>query len=162
MNSKFYKIFRLISFWGLTIGLPISCTPDSFFEQEIILDSARWPYDNPIRFTWQINDTANTYDLQLQVDHLREMDFRNCYVKIITEFPDASLTNQILSMELYDSSGKAYGKCDSKNCTTILDLMGQFKFPMTGTYSLIVEQFGRDSILNGLNALRLKLNQAKN
>lgn len=151
--SKYSVLFLL--------GLSSSCTPEPFFEQEIKIEKGMWTYDNPIRFSWQIIDTSITYDLELQVDHEREMDFRNCYIKLKTEFPDSSLTHQVLSMELYDSSGKAFGKCSSDRCSTSLDLMGNFKFPKPGSYAISIEQFGRDSTLLGINALTLKLREIK-
>lgn len=145
----------------LILGLISSCTSETFYEQEIKFENGLWTYDKQTRFNWQIIDTSIAYDLELEVDHAREMEFRNCYIKLKTEFPDSSHTYQVLSMELYDSSGKAYGQCNSDRCTTSLDLMGRFKFPKPGDYAITIEQFGRDSVLQGINGLTLKLSEIK-
>jgi gliding motility-associated lipoprotein GldH len=95
------------------------------------------------------------------VNHSNDLAFRNVYVKCKTTFPDNQVKEQVLSLELFDESGKPYGKCSSSECNTNIKLIYATRFPLPGTYQLSLEQYGRDSLLNGIESLGLLIEKEK-
>ncbi len=152
----------LLCIFSVCILFMNACHSDWIYHQKITLPSSQWPYSNRMEFKWNIEDTLPTYDMELVVEHSPQLAYRNVYIKTYTRFPDASEKDQLLSLELFDEAGKAYGPCNSDACETPILLQSRLRFPQTGTYLLKIEQYGRDSILNGIQSFELRLKRNAN
>jgi len=141
------------------LSLFISCKQSFIYKNEIPITNMQWDSSQIIRFNWEVQDTAVWYQLNLKLKHALELEYQNLYVKSITEFPDQSQKEQILSFELFDNSGKPTGTCGSTSCTTEISLLPKFKFPQLGKYQLSLEQFSRDQSVNGIASFKLEVSK---
>lgn len=135
----------------------LSCKDALTLNQEHSFDHESWSSQDTIHFKWTIPDTSLWYSMELVVQHKLEFPFQNQYVMVHTLFPDQHLTEQLLSLELYDDTGRPFGKCNGSLCNTPLLLQEKVKFPQIGAYQIDLMQNGRDTVVNGLSALRLKI-----
>ncbi len=142
---------------SLCLLLFFSCNSDGLYRQKISIPDSKWSYNNSLNFSWNIKDTLPSYDMELVIRHDNQLAYRNVYVKTYTHFPDTTEKKQLLSLELFDEPGNAYGQCSGGICTTPILLQSKLRFPQTGTYHLKIEQYGRDSILAGIQDFELRL-----
>ncbi len=150
------KVF-IICISALVFVLFWSCSEEKLYSKKIDFPDNRWSYSHPIKFNWIVKDTNLWYSMNLIIDHDAEMDYQNIYVKCLTTFPDSSVKEQIVSFELYTTSGKPLGQCGSSKCSTEIDLLPKIKFQFQGEYSLDLIQHGRDSIISGLRNMELTI-----
>jgi gliding motility-associated lipoprotein GldH len=138
-----------------------ACNSNSIYHQKNELENQTWSYNNAMLFKWTVKDTADWYRMMLKIDHASNLNYRNLYVKCLTLFPDHSQKEQILSLELFDETGKPFGKCSGSGCTTEISLLPKTKFQFQGDYELSIIQYGRDSIVKGLNNFELDISKIK-
>ncbi len=135
----------------------ISCNSDLIYNHIEKTDPLGWPYGQSLNYQWTITDTADWYSMVLKIEHIPNLNYLNAYIKCTTHFPDDSKKEQILSLELFDASGKPFGICSSSNCETEISLIAKTKFQFQGEYGLSIEQYGRDSMAMGIHSFELSV-----
>ncbi len=154
--------YKFVLFCMLGINLfVLSCKSKVILDKEIQIPKQIWSQREIISFEWNVNDTTGTYNMELNIEHDVNFPFQNQYVLINTIFPDQVKKEQLLSLELFDTGGKPYGVCSSNTCSTNLLLQQKIKFPMIGTYQMQIKQFGRDTALQGVHQLHLRILSAQ-
>ncbi|NRA52348.1 MAG: gliding motility lipoprotein GldH [Phaeodactylibacter sp.] len=135
--------------------LLFACGPDFIYDELQEIDGQGWAYAQPVRFDFDIADTAALYNLWLEVDHSTEYKTQNLYTRIQTGFPDGNKSEETVSLELADKSGAWYGSCDQSKCLLKVPLQMNTYFNQPGNYSMVIEQFTRIDSLEGVSSLRL-------
>ena len=149
-NLLFYALLLLL-FYG-------SCSePGLVFEQKINILNKTWDMDQVPNFSWNISDSTSNFDLILTLEHHPDLNFKNIYVNCKTSFPDSSTKDQILSLEIYDESGKPFGNCSNSNCSTEIMLQHKIRFPFYGNYHLALEQYSRENMLSNIYSISFKI-----
>lgn len=119
--------------------------------------SGAWKYDQPLSFTFDISDVSQYYDLILGLTIGQEYGYQNIYVKIVTEYPDNTKNEDIVSLNVTDGSGSYLGSCNSKECVLDILLQEKFKFKSAGKHVISIFQNGRNPNLEEVRQLELKL-----
>ena len=134
----------------------MSCGPKVIFsdKQEI---ADKWTYASPNTFTYEIEDTLKSYDLQLIVDHNKDFKYENLYINASTVFPDGKKITNPVSLQMTNPESEWIGNCSGDQCTLSIDILSGAFYKSIGKYSLIIEQFSRSEILEGIKAIELKI-----
>ena len=77
--------------------LLFACGPDFIYDELQEIDGQGWAYAQPVRFDFDIADTAALYNLWLEVDHSTEYKTQNLYTRIQTGFPDGNKSEETVS-----------------------------------------------------------------
>lgn len=138
------------------------CQQDKvIFDEDQEIPGAVWAHDMPLDFTFAVKDTTTTYRLLLDITHSEDYQWENFYTRILTSFPQDSVKEDIVSLELASNIGSWYGKCRSNSCTVTIPLQQRVRFANTGEHTLSFEQYMRVPQLQGIEKLRLRLVKPK-
>lgn len=134
-----------------------ACGPKYAIKKTYNLPDNQWTYADSLRFEFDIQDTTTLYNLLLDVKHTTDFGFQNLYTRIHTQFPNGTRLSKPVSLELADQAGVWQGNCNSKTCTIEIPIQEGAYFNQPGHYIITVEQFMRDSIINGVQDVTLKV-----
>lgn len=137
-----------------------ACGPKYAINKTYEIVNSAWSYADSLRFEFEIADTVTIYDLSLDVKHATDFGFQNLYTRIHTQFPDGTRLSKPLSLELADKAGIWQGDCNSTSCTIEIPIQEGAYFNQAGKYVITVEQFMRDSVINGVQSVTLKVAEA--
>lgn len=153
MNRYFFPLLYVLLFQA--------CSSETVFEKKYNLDHNSWKTEQVLVFNWDIKDTTLLFDIELEIAHDADFRFQNQYIKAKTTFPDSTSNEQILSLELFDDTGRPYGNCISSKCKTPILLQSRIKFPKSGNYQLQLKQNGREPESAGIQSIQLKVLKSK-
>ena len=142
----------------LLIGLSFqSCSESNIADINVDIPESSWKYANAVKFPFEVSDTSQKFNLNLEVVHTDSFRYENVYVKIHTLMPDGKKLDQILSLELAGKNGVWQGKKSGKEITAGIRLQEKAKFNQLGKYLITIEQFMRYEPILGISSLRLKV-----
>ncbi len=149
MKNLFYLILISLTF--------TSCGESFLYKKKIKTNPEGWAYQDSLVFPITIEDTSQVYTLLMDVHHNTSYSYQNIYFKIGTAFPSGKRLEQELSSDLARKSGEWYGECRGQNCTASINLQGKAKFNELGEHTIIVKQHSRDSLLEGIKGISIKM-----
>jgi gliding motility-associated lipoprotein GldH len=139
----------------------IGCQSKVVYEENIPVNTYDWAADDTLKYEIDIEDTAEKYDLSVNVRHRDIYDFTNLYIKIQTRMPSGESKSEIVSLPLSDDAGKWLGKCSGDICFNRIYLMRKLIFPSKGKYTFLINQEMRQDHLKNILDLGLKIEKAK-
>jgi gliding motility-associated lipoprotein GldH len=142
-----------------TLILVAACKPRYLFEQTHSLPNTTWDYADTLRFSFDIPDTTQRYDLLVAIEHSTDYSWQNLYTRIHTVFPDGQRLNKPISFELSNELGLWQGKCSSRTCRLELPIQQNTYFNQPGRYTILLEQFMRETPITGIQSISLKIRQ---
>lgn len=153
------SIHRLTSYLLLFSFFSVlsACGPDLIYDATRDVSRDGWAYDNPLHFTFQVQDTNKVYNLWMEVVHSTDFKNQNIYTKLYTSFPDGQKIGEVVSLELADRAGAWHGACGSSVCKVQIPLQTETYFNQIGEYALTVEQYMRKDSVKGILALRFMI-----
>jgi gliding motility-associated lipoprotein GldH len=155
MKKNIFLLFILVFVFACQKEKPI-------FEQSYSLEKGCWSWEEAISFSFPSPDTIKKYNLYLEVENQRDYEFQNLYCKIITQFPDSTQTEQIVSFDLFTSKGLQNGTCKKDLCTVQFVMQEDFMFEKEGLYTLTFNQYMRNPIQDNLHKITLRLLASSN
>ena len=135
---------------ALFVGIS-SCGEKFQYEKEIKIKDGVWTYADKLHFDLPIQDTSKLYNLYLRVKYTDDFPSQNVYYRIHTAYPSGKKYDQVLSCDLYDVTGKPYGK----KGTVISVLREGLYFNETGNFTFDIEQYMRADSAKGIKAVAL-------
>jgi gliding motility-associated lipoprotein GldH len=81
----------------------VSCNTIDIFEKTKFFPSHEWKGNDKPSFTFEIIDTASTYDILLVFRHTDAYNFNNIWVNVTTIPPGDTATTQPLDLKLADN-----------------------------------------------------------
>lgn len=139
------------------LSIASSCNPKYALKQGYDIQNEAWTYADSLRFEFEIADTITLYDLLLEVKHTTAFGAQNLYTRISTQFPDGTRLSKPVSLEFANAIGEWQGKCNTKSCTVEIPIQEDAYFNQAGKYAVILEQFMRDSVVNGVQRITLNV-----
>jgi len=118
------------------------------FEEYKSVKGGSWKYDDSIQFKINIEDTAQRYNLFVDVRHNFYFDWRNLWVKVITEYPNHKTELSSVNLPLSASDGVWYGKCSGDICEMRVGIQENAIFPQKGIYTFTIIQDMRQNPLD--------------
>lgn len=125
-----------------------ACDQNRVFEEYKSVKGGSWKYDDSIQFKINIEDTAQRYNLFVDVRHNFYFDWRNLWVKVITEYPNHKTELARVNLPLSASDGVWYGKCSGDICEMRVGIQENAIFPQKGTYTFTIIQDMRQNPLD--------------
>lgn len=138
-----------------------SCGPTVVYEDIKKISADGWTFGEQVCFPFEVTDTVPLYELALQVTTTEDYKYQNIYVRVHTAFPHQPPSQQVLSLELRDDTGLAKGQCSGERCVTRIPLQETTYFSAPGAYSLCFEPYMRDTVVAGVESLKLSLVRKK-
>lgn len=141
--------------------LLFACGPTVIYDQQKEMPETGWAYQDTARYDFSIPATDQAYDLVLNLEHGTAFPYQNFYVKIHTGFPSGKRTTEEVSLQLAGDFGAWLGDCGGEVCDQEITILRNAKFAETGAYYLTVEQYTREPVLGGIDALGLAVRESE-
>ena len=140
----------------LLVILAVGCQ-GPYFESYEKIDPSGWHQDSIAKFNFEINDSLQAYNLFIDVRNQGAYEYSNLWLFIDIMAPDSSAMRDTVQITLAQPDGAWIGKGTSG----IFDLQYVYRqnvlFPITGTYSMNIEQAMRDEKLIGIHNIGIKI-----
>ena len=140
--------------------LMTSCGTPSIYEKEYRIQDEKWTYADSLAFAFEINDVSSRYNMYLDVTHHIDFPFQNMYVLIHSVFPDGKRMVDQQSLELQEKGGAWVGGCSGSSCELRFIMREKLKFEEAGSYQIILQQYSRKDILEGIKKIGLVLEKS--
>ncbi len=135
----------------------VSCNSDRLYQKSYPLPTKGWAYSDSLQFDFEVPDTTTLYDLQITIEHTTAFPYRNLYTQVHTVFPSMQRQTQVLSLELMDQVGFWQGSCGGRTCKLLVPIQEHIFFRQPGTYRIVLEQFSRKEVLEGVREISLEV-----
>jgi gliding motility-associated lipoprotein GldH len=121
----------------------------------------QWRWEDPFTTYFEVSDTSQIYDLNLDLIHGVDYAYQNIYLAVTTEFPGDTSVTTLLPIDLAAKSGRWYGKCNGRKCNLRVYLQENIRFQEPGRYSITFEQYTREDTLDALEKISFKITKPK-
>ena len=136
-----------------------SCNFSSIYNENVIVEDAKWQKDEAVRFEVMITDSLSNYNFFLNIRNTTDYRYSNLYVFLMTRFPNGNITRDTIECILADTEGRWLGKGWSNLKENNILLKKQLQFPLNGKYVFFVQQAMRDDVLEGIHDVGLQINK---
>ncbi|MDR1878109.1 MAG: gliding motility lipoprotein GldH, partial [Bacteroidales bacterium] len=144
----------LLAFTTTLILLISACNREHYlFTKHVPLQDETWTVDNQIPFSFAITDTQTICTIGLNIRYTHTYPMQNMYVFLHTIFPNGMRTHDTISVELFSPEGDPLGK--GRRVREIQKDFGRVQFPLSGEYTMTVEQAMRTDTLQGVVSVGL-------
>ena len=141
------KHIIVFSLLVVLVSLLASCDNDTVYDEYKKVKSNEWDYNDSIKFEVDIVDTSTHYNLYVNLRHNFYFDWRNVWVKVITEYPNKKTEISNVNLRLSEADGKWYGKCSGDICDLRVGIQQNAIFPQAGKYKFTIIQDMRQNPL---------------
>ncbi|MGB0403826.1 MAG: gliding motility lipoprotein GldH [Salibacteraceae bacterium] len=147
-------------FWGILIFASLilsACDPGLIYEENNAISNRTWNSNERIPFEFEIQDTINSYNIYLNIRNAKTYAYANLYVFYHTYLPDGTYDMDTLQFILAEPSGKWIGNSSGDLITNQVLFRRKIQFPQAGKYRFEVEQGMRDTDLEGISDIGLRV-----
>jgi gliding motility-associated lipoprotein GldH len=134
-----------------------ACGSNVLFDNNKSINENVWKSDQIIRFDVELEDTVSICKFYLNVRHSTGYRYANLFLFINTTFPDGREARDTVECILADPSGKWLGKGISNIRDNQVLLRRGIRFPQQGTYIFELEQAMRETELEGIMDVGLRI-----
>lgn len=136
-----------------------SCSENYEYAETKQIAQEGWAFQDSLSFSLEAKDTTTLYSLYLDLTHTNAYPYQNLYYTVSTQFPSGQRTQERISTDLAEKTGKWLGKCSGNECELRIILREGFRFREKGKHTLTFTQYTRDEVLKGIDNLSIKLLQ---
>ncbi len=158
MNKKVLFFTSVFTFL-LTM---VSCNNDAIFLEYQTIDDKGWCKDSLVTFDVNVTDTIGDYDVIVNIRNRNEYSYQNLYLFISSTSPKNVMVHDTLNCILADNQGNWYGSGIGSISNLPILYMSKIKFPQAGIYHFEIKQGMRESVLEGINDIGLKVKPSEN
>lgn len=165
-NQNLSNKMKLTSIYGIfllaLIAMLSSCDSKRVFEKNTDFEKMEWTYENPAAFDFSIKDNAPK-NLLVNVRHTFHFEWRNIWMKMAITFPNDSVYEMPLNIQLSQPNGKWFGKCTGDICffQYTLPEYENYTFQDTGKYTIVITQDMRQNPLPEIMSIGLRVENAQ-
>ncbi|HUW92602.1 MAG TPA: gliding motility lipoprotein GldH [Bacteroidales bacterium] len=139
------------------IVLLTSCGRNTLYSDIVRMKDAEWTMYDPANFSCTVNDTTGSYNVNFAVRTSTDYPYRNLFLFVITTFPSGTSLTDTIQGILTDEKGQWLGKGAGDIREVIIPYKSNIFFPETGEYHFRVIHGMRDTVLNGVYDLGMKI-----
>lgn len=157
VQNNYSKAVSVISKgWIICLLFFCSCSEKDFFSEYHSIPDAAWHLSDTIEFKVPVSELQYRYDIFFELRNNNQYKYRNIWLFIDFQTPSGNVRSDTLNAELADIYGKWYGKgINLYNYTFPYGFDVQYKD--TGTYIYRVRQGMRDTTLNGISDIGMRI-----
>lgn len=155
------RILRKLINLFIAAVLLTSCTNDAVFFSYQSINERGWNKDSICTFDVQIEDATQAYNVYVNTRNRGEYPYQNLWLFIRQTSPDSVVTNDTIEFYLADEFGKWLGKGVGSAFNMPVLYQQNYKFEKKGVYRFEIQQGMRDSLLEGINDVGIKVEKAK-
>lgn len=119
------------------------------------IEDSEWRVADTARWSWEVKDTSQSYDLFIEIRHSSSYPYANLYLFVEIVSPDGATHSDTLDYPLCAPSGEWYGEGFSNNRTVALPYRTACRFAQVGEYTFCVRQGMRRDPLVGIHEVSL-------
>ncbi len=153
-------MIRLASFL-FGVLLLVGCESGIYYQDTYKPEDNVWKHSDLVDFDFSIADSTAMYNMYLDITHETSYPFQNLYVMIRSVSPDGLIIEDQHSLELQEKGGAWIGGCNAQKCEIRFILREGFTFPMSGSYTIQLEQNTRTEALKGVREIGLVIEKVK-
>ncbi|MVN20284.1 gliding motility lipoprotein GldH [Mucilaginibacter arboris] len=155
------KLFLATVFIGLFFMLQACNEPGTLIDQSTEISNHNWPYINKIKTDVKIEDISVPYNIYFNLRHSADYKYSNIFILVHQISPDHQTKIIRYEFKLANPDGEWLGNGSGNLYSYRLPLQTNFRFPIKGTYSFIIEQNMRDNPLKEVADVGLRVERAK-
>lgn len=152
---------RFLTLFFLILLILGGCSQNKIFEDNYDIPQQKWEYNQKANFEVAIADTAQRYDVYLNLRHTEAYPYKNLWIIIHTTFPDGKTQDRRVEVPLADSKGKWFGKGRSV-INQQIQIQSNAIFPQIGKYQFAIEQNMRTNPLDHVLSVGIAIEKAAN
>ena len=154
------SVISIYSYLGVLLLFACESTP--IYQNKVTLTDHAWPAEELLNFSFQVQDTAQLYDIYLVVNNTQAYPYQNLYITYYLEDATQALCNsELKNYPLFEAkTGKPLGKGWGKVKSHALIVLQGHHFSCPGWYTFKLAQFMRTEALTGLQAVGIKVTHA--
>lgn len=127
------------------------CGRDRVLDESVALENGAWPSTRKVSFQAAIPDSTTPYNIYLTIRNSREYAFSNLFLFMTTTYPDGREARDTLEFTLAGADGRWLGSGAGHLKTNRFLLKEGVRFRQPGTYTFVMEQAMRTSLLQGIH-----------
>lgn len=132
------RLSKVIGF--MSFLLVVSCNLGIDRIEYAPLPSARWEQNHPVVFSLVAPDTIKTYQWYIVLRNNEEYPFSNLHLISSLEQPNGTVLVDTLTYQMAFPNGEWMGKNSGSLVENKLWYLEDYKFPLSGTYTLSLRQ----------------------
>jgi gliding motility-associated lipoprotein GldH len=138
-----------------------SCDKNRVYEENKDIPEMNWNYNETAKFEFEINDNIPK-NVLVNLRHSFHYGWRNIWLKTSLTFPNDSIYEFPLNIELSQPNGKWFGKCTGDICFYQYSLpeFSNYSFVDTGIYSITIAQDMRQNPLPNVMSIGVRVENA--
>ncbi len=137
--------------------LMAACQPGVSYHETQTVSSEGWDYRDGILFEAEISDTLALHELYLDVRNTIDYPYSNLFLFMEIEFPDNRTLHDTIECVLADSRGEWTGRGIGQVRSNRFLFRDEVWFPVAGTYTFRIQHGMRDTELEGLSDLGIRI-----
>ncbi|HBG71824.1 MAG: hypothetical protein A2W93_12850 [Bacteroidetes bacterium GWF2_43_63] len=143
------------------ISIVLSSCDDSLYYKMKEIPDARWDMNYPAKFDFEVSDTKSMYDFYVLIRHNTDYSHSNLFTFITTTMPGDSITRDTIEFILAEPDGRWIGEGSGYLRSNEVLISRKFVFPKTGLYSFEFQQAMRDTVLEGITDIGIRISPTK-
>ena len=154
MNKPSLRTLLLLTILSLSLS---SCDRSVLFEENVRIPDNRWDAANVIKLEADIPDTAQLYNLYVNVRNAGGYPYSNIFLFLNTTLPDGKRSRDTLEVTLADDKGQWLGDGMGDIWDNRALFRERMRFPQSGLYTFEIEQAMRQNPLPQIMDVGLRI-----
>lgn len=138
-----------------------SCSGDMLYSHYEALPRSGWHADSAVHYDFNVTDTLSTYDFIINLRHTDNYPNQNFWVFADFYCDSLLLASDTLDYFLADQRGRWLGNGFGDRRDMPMLYKRQFRFPLSGDYSVMLRQGMRDTLLMGVSDIGLTIQRSE-
>jgi gliding motility-associated lipoprotein GldH len=137
-----------------------SCdNPQYLFREDTLIENETWHVNNQLPFYFTVTDTQEMYLIGFNICYTKNYPMQNIYLFLHTVFPNGMRAHDTIDVDLFSPEGKPLGK--GTESIELLKYFSRVQFPVSGRYTMSLEQAMRIDTLPGIISMGLYVTKPK-
>ena len=150
---------RILLIIVMTLTLSACTEKGKIADQMVDIPNARWSYEQIPQFPFNIDNAGLTYSFYLKLRIQKTYPFENLYLLAHIRQPSGKISTSRLNFTLTDEMGIPLGKSSGNSIDYEIPMIVNKKMEGVGQYTIALEQNLRDSVVNGIESIGVKIKE---
>jgi gliding motility-associated lipoprotein GldH len=115
--------------------------------------------DSVLVYDVAVEDSLSLNKLFINIRNNTDYPYSNLYLFVTTEFPNGHITRDTIECILADKDGRWLGSGSGRIKDNKIMLQQGLRFPLTGTYTIHLEQAMRNESLKGIEDIGFSIEE---